>query len=307
MKNVFVMGANPAWQKTLLFPELKTDAVNRAERMEAYSSGKGVNVCRAARCFGKAKPFLFQFAGGINGKLLCDGLNAEGFAHETVMTNAETRCCITCLDKKNGTMTELIEPSHALTEDETAEFLKSLLEKISEASIFVISGSLPDGSDLSLYEKAARIAVDAGIPVVVDTVKGIAPVLELEGKIILKVNQEEFFKITSCTEINEAHKTALSRWKNVCFAVTNGPDKASLSDSTGIYFYQIPRLEDVKNPLGAGDTATAVMASEIVDGKSYKDAFRTALAAASANCLSEKAGEFLMSDLEKIAENILWS
>ncbi len=65
MKNtIIVMGANPAWQKTLRFSGLRKNGVCRAERMNAYPGGKGVNFCRAASCFGEAETVLFQFAGG---------------------------------------------------------------------------------------------------------------------------------------------------------------------------------------------------------------------------------------------------
>ena len=200
MKTIFVMGANPAWQKTLVFQRLKTGAVNRAVSMEVYPAGKGVNVCRAAACFGTAETRLFQFAGGTTGQRLCTALDELGIRHETVETRHETRTCVTCLDHAEGSMTELIEPSGAVSETEAENFLQILKEQICEASVFVISGSLPDGTDASLYRRATEIAVAAGVPVIADAVKGIEAVLDLPGRIILKVNREEFFKITGCSE-----------------------------------------------------------------------------------------------------------
>ena len=126
MKTIFVMGANPAWQKTLVFQNLKTGAVNRAVSMEVYPAGKGVNVCRAAACFGTAETRLFQFAGGATGQRLCAALDELGIRHETVETRHETRTCVTCLDCAEGSMTELIEPSGAVSETEAEKFLQIL-------------------------------------------------------------------------------------------------------------------------------------------------------------------------------------
>ena len=97
-QSLLVMGANPAWQSTLFFAGLEKNRVNRASLLTNYPAGKGVNFCRAARCFGQAAPLLLQFAGGSTGARLCAALDREGIRHETVETEAETRCCITCLD-----------------------------------------------------------------------------------------------------------------------------------------------------------------------------------------------------------------
>lgn len=302
-KNIIVMGANPAWQKTLLFAGLHRNKVNRAHRMETYPAGKGVNFCRAVACFGKAETMLLQFAGGANGSRLCNALDTEGIRHETVETEAETRCCITCLDSTDGGMTELIEPSGRVTTDEAEEFLARIKTHIGRASLFAITGSLPDGTDLSLCKKAAEIAVSAGVPVLADAVKGIAPVLELSGKVYLKVNREEFFALTGCTEIRAAHHCAANRWHNASFAVTDGAGNATFSDGSRLLCYALPEIAAV-NPLGAGDTASAVFASALLTGQAPAEAFRSALAAASANCLSERAGEFRMEDFNTLLPQI---
>ena len=77
-KFIVVLGPNPAWQKTLFFKELITGEVNRAYAMNSFPSGKGINFARASSVWGKNHTLLLQFAGGYTGKLICDGLEAEG-------------------------------------------------------------------------------------------------------------------------------------------------------------------------------------------------------------------------------------
>ncbi|MBS1368399.1 MAG: hypothetical protein HPZ91_00440 [Lentisphaeria bacterium] len=300
---ILVLGANPAWQKSLFFAGLHPGAVNRAERRDSYPGGKGVNFCRAAACFGKAEALLFQFAGGLNGERLRRAMDAEGIRHETVETAAETRCCITCLNRADKSMTELIEPSGKVSEAEAEELLSRLSARMPKAALFAIAGSLPDGTDLSFYERAAAIAVKAGVPVLADAVRGIAPVLALPGRIILKVNGEEFLRITGCTELREAHRAAAGRWRNAQFAVTAGAGSATFSDRIRVCRYTNPKLA-VVNPLGAGDTASAVLSSCLAAGSEPAEAFRTALAAASANCLTDRAGSFLSGAMEEILPQI---
>ena len=264
-QSLLVMGANPAWQSTLFFAGLEKNRVNRASLRTNYPAGKGVNFCRAARCFGEADPLLLQFAGGSTGARLCAALDREGIRHETVETGAETRCCITCLDSADHTMTELIEPSSPVTSDEAAQFRTRLLAHIGEAALFTVTGSLPDGTDPALYRQAAEIALTSGVPMVIDAVNGIAPVLELPGRMVLKVNREELLRLAGADTVENAVRNLQQRNRQLAVAVTAGADEALFFDGEEAYRYSIPELP-VVNPLGAGDTAAAVLSSALVAG-----------------------------------------
>ena len=52
------------------------------------------------------------------------------------------------------------------------------------------------------------------------------------------------------------------------------------------------------------DTASAVLCSELVNGKDIFTAFKQALGAASANCLSSLCGSFSREDARKLAAGI---
>lgn len=289
-KKVIVLGANPAWQKTLFFHNLNAGKVNRAYHEENYPSGKGVNFCRALRYSKLAETLLLQFAGGNNGKLLCDGLDAAGFQHQTVFTGSETRNCITCLDD-SGNMTELIGVSHKILPDEANAMLDKLRSVLPCSGILAITGSLPDGSDPQLYGKAAKLAMEHRVPILVDALIGLPEVLSQNGTVILKVNREEFFKITGESEIFQAHRKAEKSYPGKVFAVTNGGENATLSYNNILFEYILPPVK-VVNPLGSGDTASAVMSALCAERKPFQEAFRQALAAASANCTTAKAGEY---------------
>ncbi len=289
-KKVIVLGANPAWQKTLFFHDFCPGKVNRAYREENYPSGKGVNFCRALRHSNLADMQLFQFAGGINGQLLCEGLDAARFSHCTIPTRGETRNCITCLDD-NGNMTELIGVSCKILPDEAQAMLDQLQVALPGAGIFAITGSLPDGSDPRLYGEAAGIASAAGVPILIDALIGLPEVLSQSGTVILKVNLEELFKITGESEVFAAHRKAQKNYPGKIFAVTNGKDTATLSCDGKIFEYILPEIQ-VVNPLGSGDTASAVMSALCSKNIPYQEAFKQALAAASANCLTAQAGEY---------------
>ncbi len=299
---IVVIGANPAWQKTLFFKEFIPGKVNRAYREENYPSGKGVNFCRALRCSGLGESVLLQFAGGTNGKLHCAGLDVAGFSHKTVSASAETRNCITCLDDC-GNMSELIGVSGKVTAGEADEFINLLKGELDKVDLLAITGSLPDGSDPELYCRAAELAAEKNIPVLIDALVGINGVLSQKNMAVLKVNQEEFFKITGEKDIVAAHRQAQKSYSGKIFAVTNGAGNATLSADGVFYEYILPRIR-VISPLGAGDTASAVMSALLADKKDPAEAFKMALAAASANCLSAVAGDFLPEKSLEIAAEI---
>ena len=66
----------------------------------------------------------------------------------------------------------------------------------------------------------------------------------------------------------------------------------------------LPVLEKVISPLGCGDTASSVFTSLLLEGTLPEEAFKTALAAASANCLSADAASFDTEDMENILKQI---
>ena len=95
MNKICIIGFNPAWQKTLFFPEFKKGSVNRARSAASMAFGKGLNAARAVRNWGKAVPCVYQFAGGTTGQKLLNYLNEEGICHCTREIAARTRTCTT--------------------------------------------------------------------------------------------------------------------------------------------------------------------------------------------------------------------
>ncbi len=298
---IAVFGANPAWQKTLYFGTFRRGEVNRAEKLELYAGGKGVNFCRAAKCRDVARTRLYQFSGGANGELHEAALAAEGIDCHAVHVAAETRCCTTLLDRSGDAMTELIEPSHAPSAAEIAEMLRAFDAELADAAGAAVAGSLPDGTDKGLYAEVARIAAKHKLPLLVDAVY--APMLDAAGDFILKINMDELGKLTGESDARRALCSGMEKWPRGVLAITDGASSAYLAAGGKVWRYAIPRIE-VVSALGAGDTCSAVTLSELLNGRPAVDAFACGLAAASANCLSPRAGEFDDRDAERLMPTV---
>ncbi len=304
MKRIAVLGPNPAWQKTLFFERFRYGEINRAVEMQQFPAGKGINFCRAAACHGRADAMLVQFTGGENGDKIRAELEQESMAVHNVRTGKPTRCCTTCLCRATQTMTEVIEPSFAADPGEIKMLLDGFEDVLDDSDAAAFCGTLPTGTDPALYPRAAQFLLEQKKPLLLDSYQNLRPVFEMNISIYLKINKEELSAMTG-EETVEAGLKKVFEYPSVRFAaITDGPGQAYASDRKRLATYAIPRLEKVVNPIGCGDTASAVLMSELLAGSDPFEAFRQALAAASANCLTAFPGSFSTTDAAAIAANI---
>lgn len=285
------MGANPARQKTLRFEKFLCGEVNRAFSLSEIASGKGINFCRAAKNWGTADAEVVQFAGGENGNFLLEALAKENISARTVRCTAPLRCCTTCIDNASRTATEVIEPSGAADRTECAEFVSLFNASLADADGAAICGTLPDGTDPALYMQIGKLAADRSLPLLLDLYKNAGELFTLPGT-ILKINREELGKLTECGEIANGLAILFKRYNISAAAITDGAGKAYASDRKQLAVYEIPKLPEIANPIGCGDTASAVLLSEIINDTPVIDAFKLALGAASANAESWIPAEF---------------
>ena len=289
--HILVCGPNPSWQKTIVFDEFRPCEVNRAKERDCRASGKGVNLARAVRTWGLAVPTVYQFAGGANGRDLNKWLQQEKIRSVTREIDGETRCCTTVLCRKNASMTELIEPSPAVSPDDVESLKKAMLDALPDADALALCGTLPNGTPDDFYAELAAEAVCAGKPVLMDSVEHIDKTLAA-GVQYLKINSGEILAITGGSDPESAAFTLLDRFPLQCAAITDGPDRAFIVLRGSVQRISIPLLTRVCNPIGAGDVCSGVMLSELLAGADPVHAFTAGLAAACASCLTQFAAEF---------------
>ena len=308
MNKIAVLGANPAWQKTLVFKEFSYAKVNRAVSIDQFASGKGINFCRACFIQNTAIPVLLQFAGGENGRKLLAALDELGIEHATSITSSETRVCTTLLNLADHSTTECIEPSYAATEEEISKLIELAQQVIPQCRAVAVCGTLPGETDCKVYKQIADIAAENGVPVLLDACKNVDGILNSNCKIHLKINKEELFLLSGKSEVCAAMKQLFAQYSSLqTVAVTDGPEQAFASDGKEIAAYTLPVLDLIVSTLGCGDTASAVYCSNLISDIGYALAFKMALAAASANCLSALCGNYNLADAEKIENMIICS
>lgn len=302
---IIAVGANPAWQKVLQFKCLRHNAVNRADSLLAFASGKGVNFARAAKKFAAAEVELLQFAGGDNGRLLLADLEQEALSATSIPVQEPTRCCITCLSQADNSMTELIEPSIAPDTAAQSAALEFLQEKLPEADGLALCGQLPGGMAIDFYVHCAQIAAACGKQLLIDSWKNAEALLPHARQAALKINVEELQMLTGIADVSAAAQSLFSSYELTAAAITDGAGQAYFFAREHAWRYTVPYLAEVVNPVGSGDTASAVFFSAVLSGQEPVEAFAWALAAATANCLSLKCGEFELSKMEEFRSQVI--
>jgi len=335
-KSCICFGLNPAYQCTLKFNHFKFGEVNRAEEAINFVGGKGQNYTVACEQLKKAdKITLVQFTGGSTGEYIKNFFDSQNIHHISIETKGKTRNCTTLLDKNTGVMTELIEPSAEITAEEKDTFQKTVLDMFNDSQnnieLISLCGSLPKGLDSSIYEFIIKNSPKNSF-VFLDVAKSVDCLKT--GKVdAIKINFEEAYglcpkdSIKDKKNIHEIGKTLMTLYPVKIVAITDGPKNAYIFSrqerNTTVpyktYQYTIPNIfnyleeENIENnnnnlrinPLGAGDTCSAVFTMKYIELKDFVQAYRYGLAAASASCLfTNNIAHYQLNKMESIYNDI---
>lgn len=249
---ILTLGLNNALQKVLLFDNLKIAEVNRAKLLLETASGKGINVARTLTTLGVA-PMVTGFVGGNTGKLILTHLKKENINSDFVMTKSNTRTCITLINSKTRTYTELIEPSSKIKRDEIAKFYKKIKSKKSE--IITISGTLPPQVSDDTYYNILKMTDKHGTLSLID-IWGIPLLKAIMAKpFLIKMNLQEFKSTFKPVNTKKQILDLLHRgikW----IVITMGKNGAVIGADKSVYKVTSAEVKPV-NAIGAGDAMLA--------------------------------------------------
>jgi fructose-1-phosphate kinase PfkB-like protein len=287
MARIVVTGLNPAWQKILEFDALTPGRVNRAVTRQEFGSGKGLNAALVLRRLGH-DVCLVQIVGGTNGRRHEEYCRAAGVTPLFVRVSQETRVCSTLIDRASGQATELIEPFEVQPEERARERLLDLIGDLPAPDALLMSGTAPTGIDGGIYLEIAR-ALAAPL-LVLDVVREMSRELLAQAH-FLKINATEYEELQRKGILTAADPDGLP-----VLLITDGPRPARMIQwrraQAGATTFRLPELPGVVNPIGAGDTVAGYLTHALLGGQSPETAFREALAAGSASCLTLRPGDY---------------
>lgn len=303
---ILCVGTTPALQRSLTFPSLVVDEVNRATEVKESSAGKGINVARVLHLLGH-EVLATGFLGGDTGRFMKAELDRQGVPSAFVEVPFRSRICTTIIDKVAGTTTELVEESEKV-EGKYWQQLKDLVAShLPKAQCMMLSGGLPPGSPQDFYAECCRMAQPHKVPVIMDA-RGEPLRLAMQyHPVMVKPNRSELastfsLKADSDEELRGA-MTKLIELGTKCVLVTMGGQGAILSDGSEFWRIPAPKIE-LNNPIGSGDSVAAGFASGLIKGKPLMECAKLAIACGSANALTPVPGMLYLEDVDRLLKEI---
>jgi len=298
---IYTITFNPALDRTIWVEKIRPDDKNRIEREERFAGGKGIDVSRVLTTLGVSNKAL-GFIGGYTGEELEGRLLNEGVDCDFVRISGETRTNVIVSDIAAGTQTVFGADGPDIGPNELMQMVHHV-ERLERPDMVIISGSLPPGVHPVIYRKVIEIARQKGAKVILDTDGDALREGILGLPYAIKPNTHELGRLVGAElsgldEIIRAARGVHNKGVEVVL-VSMGAKGVLLVGEKGQYVASPPEVE-VKNTIGAGDSAIAGFVHGLAEGKSIKDALRYAVAAGTATTLMPGTALCRKEDFNKL-------
>lgn len=295
---------NPSIDCTVELPSLDIGKVNRIDNKTLNYRGKALNVAiGVSRLGGDAFSTGFMFKKD-SGQFL-KTLEEEGVKSDFVITDGSVRINYKIIDN-HSMMTEINDKGDPVGKEKQDELIKKCAEHAKNASLVVMSGSLPQGVDDGFYAK-----IIGGLP------DGAKAVVDCEGEklkralaagvYLVKPNLDELQSFTGkrCRGLNDAVAGAVkmieSGAKNVLLSL--GSKGAMFTDGKNHLYCKSANVA-VNSTVGAGDSMLAAACLKIEEGASREEILRCAVAAGTASITTTGTNLFYKDKYEEIYKTL---
>jgi 1-phosphofructokinase/tagatose 6-phosphate kinase len=165
---ILTVTLNAAIDRTVAVPNFRLSHRHRAVESQTVAGGKGVNVARALKLLGR--PVIATgLAGGATGARILEQLAEESILNDFTRIDGESRTNLSVVDPTTGEQTEINERGPRVTPEEVDRFVEKLLYLAQGATICVLAGSTPPGSDPDVYARLVTELKSLGVISVLDT------------------------------------------------------------------------------------------------------------------------------------------
>ena len=301
---VLTVTVNPALDVAVTVEYLVPDHKLRATDHRREPGGGGINVSRVLhRLDVPSRAFLV--AGGPTGDEIVDLVAAEGIAPDVHRIDGTTRESIAITDDKRDEQYRIVLPGPRVEDHDAIR--ERIVELAAEATVIVLSGSLPPGVPDDFY--ATICAALDGATTVVDT-KGEALAAVVAGTAdVVKPSRRELASLVDWVPADEdeivlAARQVLARGDVGALAVSLGKDGALLVEASGTTTFYEPLEVEVRSTVGAGDSMVAGIVAGLATGEPLADAVRVGVAAGSATVLTPGTELCRREDVERLLPQV---
>ncbi len=283
MQTIVTLTMNPALDVDTDIHSVAPEIKLRCAAPRFHPGGGGINVSRAIRFLGGESSAVYT-AGGHNGMMLSQLLDAEGIEHYPVAIAGITRENLLVYEDSTSLQYRFTMPGPELAADEWIACLEALFNL--NPAYIVASGSLPRGVPQEFYGEITRYAREYGIRVIVDTAGDALNHMAGNGVYLLKPNLRELEmfageKIRGEAHVREAGQRLIAEGLAEVLVVSMGAAGAVMVTSADALHIHAP-LAPIASKVGAGDSMVAGIVMGLAQGWELAEAVRLGVAAGSA-------------------------
>jgi 1-phosphofructokinase family hexose kinase len=283
---VFV-APNPSVDRVHEVSSIELGAIHRPGSVVVVPGGKGLNAARAAATLG-GDVVAIALVGGHAGAWIAEHLAELGVEARLVDGGAETRTCLSVLDRSTGRLTEFYESGLPVASGSFEALEQAVRRELDAGDVrwLALSGSLPPGLPVDGHARLTSLAGARGIRTIVDT-HGEALRLALGARpTVVKVNAAEAGEFVDGELIDAMAGAAATVAMRSAGAggvvVTLGRDGAVVSGDDGP-LHLTSSAEAGPFVVGSGDAFLGGLAVALARGATLLGAARSGMAAAVAN------------------------
>lgn len=163
---IITVTLNPAIDKTAQVEKMVPNGLNRLNNIILDVGGKGINVSKAIKELG-GKSICTGFVAGSNGKWIEDKLDELGLEYKFRHVEGNTRINLKVLDHDMN-LTELNDAGDEISENDLSYLKEDLLSMVNTNDIVVLSGSVPSGVPVTIYQELITLLKGKGAKVILD-------------------------------------------------------------------------------------------------------------------------------------------
>ena len=289
MPDIVTITINPAVDIFVNVARVEPTRKLRCSAPKRDPGGGGINVARVAHRLGSNVAAIYPM-GGVIGKLLHRLVEREGIDSLVTPSHVETRENFTAYEESTGAQYRFVLPGSALHRAEWEACLDQLSSLPEKPRYVVASGSVPPGVPEDFFAQVVRRAKALGAKTVVDTSGPALKAALDEGVTLIKPNLVELTELIGAPLDSEearidACRQLIAEGRAEIVALTLGEDGALLA--TARQAWRAPPMQiEMVSAVGAGDSFVGGMVTALAAGETLEQAFRMAMAAASAAVLS---------------------
>jgi 1-phosphofructokinase len=297
---------NPCMDTGIILDEFLYGGLNRVDKNMYDVGGKGINVSVVIKMLG-----IQSVCTGINyfdnKEILEKFLNKKGIGYDFVLAPGRLRNNIKIFDKKTGTITEINEKGSFISDEIIYRLKEKIIYYARQSDILILSGSVPQGVDTSIYGQIINDVRNLPVKVILDADGSLLKAGIHSKPYMIKPNIYELEgimgrKFKNIYDIIDSSRSLVEQGISLVI-VSMGDGGAVAVDKKSAYFAPALSL-DVKSAVGAGDSMVAAAAAAIIKGLDLADTLKMASAAASATVIQSGTKLCGLSDFEYMLDRI---